>query len=203
MGLPSSSAPRPCFSSNLIPPPLGSGRSVRQCDPSHRNSGLPHRPQSSPFLGQVTKHPTGLITARHDAGDWASWSLESSSRHDSNGQGMINGAGWGWISGWKRPSSWRQWFGLAVAARPHPSRSAPTAQDFGKAKSGMQSPVLAGQGAVQGTPGSWGGPPQPARTPPQPARKAELPRTGGIQGAVGQGDCILKSFVLTVLLVWL
>lgn len=85
--------PSPCFSSNLIPPPVGSGRSVRQCDPSHRNSGLPCRPQSSPFLGQVTKHPTGLITARHDAGAWASWGLESSSRQDSNGQGMINGAG--------------------------------------------------------------------------------------------------------------
>ena len=117
--------PSPCFSSNLIPPPVGSGRSVRRCDPNHRNSDLPWGPQSSPFLGQVTKHPTGLITARHDAGAWASWGLESSSRQDSNGQGMINGAGWGWISGWKRPSSWRQWFGLAVAARPYPSRSAP------------------------------------------------------------------------------
>ena len=65
-------------------------------------------------------------------------------RQDSNEQGMINGAGWGWIFGWKRLSSWRQWFGLAVAAHTHPSRSAPTVQDFGKAKSGVQHPVLAG-----------------------------------------------------------
>ena len=75
---------------------------------------------------------------------------------------MINGAGWGW----KHPCSWRQWFGLAVAARTPPAGLPPTAQDFGKAKSGVQSPVLAGQRAVQGTP--EGGPPpacQESRTP--------------------------------------
>ena len=71
--------PSPCFSSNPIPLPVGSGRSVKRCDPSHRNSGFPHGPQSSPFLGQVTKHPTALITTRHDAGAWATWGLESSS----------------------------------------------------------------------------------------------------------------------------
>ena len=38
---------------------------------------------------------------------------------------MINGAGWGWISGWKRPSSWRQWFGLAVAAHTPPQQVCP------------------------------------------------------------------------------
>ena len=49
--------PSPCFSPNLILPPVGSGRSVKWCDPSHRNSGLPHGPQSSSFFRQVTRHP--------------------------------------------------------------------------------------------------------------------------------------------------
>ena len=56
LGLPSSCASAR-FSPNLIPPPFGSGRSVKRCDPSHRNSGLPHGPQISAFFRQVTRHP--------------------------------------------------------------------------------------------------------------------------------------------------